>query len=448
MTLKKRSVLLQTFEVVLFTLAILIVGYLVDKQDPLLVHYDFSFLILWLAIVTLFYGLAMGLVMWITFGGISTFLYINDPVFTTVLLENLAFVFLFGLFFSNLHKEMDRHEIRVKYLQLRLKELTSAFFTLKISHDKLESIYITQPASFRFVISEILENCDHNTAELSAINTLKVLKKFFSVNSAMIWRVKEGKLLKCFSSVGNIKVNINPKDNLLQEAITQKRAIYLKDLEEKNQTAYIYAVPFLDKRNNVVALLIVEDVPFLLYNEDTLLKINVVFNYVWTEYKKRASLEKIQSTKKDVLLLDNNNHERQDIVDFKLEVIRLTNIFDDFKIDSRIYALSTTSEYLDIEIKDFFYQNELFEILDQHIAIQCGENYIHFILFPFVSNPTIYQKAKNLDVALEEIESKLRISMVEDGLKYHLSDKNFEDLKKKHISVKNFKTLLMEYSCA
>jgi len=448
MTLKKHSPFLHALEVILLSFTIIAIGFYINRDDPFLVHYNFSFLILWLAVVTLFYGLTMGLVMWITFGVVSIFLYTNDPIFINVLLENLAFVFLFGFFFSHLHNEIDRYQIKTKYLNLRLKELTSAFFTLKISHDKLESIYIAQPASFRFVISEILESCDHNTPELSAINTLKVLKKFFSVNSAMIWRVKEGNIVNCFSFVGNIERKVNQKDNLLQEAISQKRAIYLKDLEEKNQTAYIYAVPFLDKRNNVVALLIVEDIPFLFYNEDTLLKINVVFNYVWTEYKKRASLEKIQSKKGDILLLDKNNHEKQAIVDFKLEVLRLTNIFDDFKIDSRIYALSTTSEYLDIEIKDFFYQNELFEILDQHISLKCGENYIHFILFPFVSNPTIYKKAKTLEIALEEIESKLRISMVEDGLKYHLSDKNFEDLKKKHISVKNFRTLLMEYSCA
>lgn len=68
MTLKKRSSILKGLEVTLFTLTIAFVGYLVDHQDPLLIHYPFSFLVLWLAIVTLFYGLAMGLVMWIVFG--------------------------------------------------------------------------------------------------------------------------------------------------------------------------------------------------------------------------------------------------------------------------------------------------------------------------------------------------------------------------------------------
>ncbi len=448
MTLKKRSVILQAIEVSLFSLAIVGLGYLFDKSDPLLIHYEFSFLILWLAIVTLFYGLAMGLVMWTAFVAVSVFLYVDDPIFTTVLLENLAFVFLFGIFFSNLHNEIDKYEIKTKYLQLRLKELTSAFFTLKISHDKLESIYITQPASFRFVISDILESCDHNTPELSAKNTLKVLKKFFGVNSAMIYRVKKESLVKSVASIGDIDTKVNKNDTMIEEALAKKKAIYLKDLEDKEQTDYIYAVPFLDKQDEVVSMLIVKDIPFLFYNEDTLLKINVVFNYIWTEYKKRASLDRIRLSKNKTISLENNNHERQDIVDFKLEVVRLTNILDGFNIDSRIYVVSTQSEYLDKEIKDFLYQNESLEILDQYIDVQCGDNYIHFILFPFFSIPNIHKIAKGLNHSLEKIEEHSRIEILEHELEGQLSHSGYQGLRKKHISVKNFNALLEEYNCA
>ena len=440
MTLKKRSPLLQAIEVVLLTVAIVGIGYYIDPKDSLLIHYDFSFLILWLAVVTLFYGLAMGLVMWVTFAGITTFLYIEDPIYITVLLENLAFVFLFGLFFSNVHSEIDKYKIQNRYFQLRLKELTSAFFTLKISHDKLESIYIIQPASFRFVISEVLENCEHNTAELSATNSLKVLKKFFSVNSAMICRVKRKKVERCFASIGDIEFEKN--DKLIEKALLEKRAIYLKDLDEKEQTAYIYAVPFLDKRNRVVALLIVKEIPFLFYNEDTLLKINVVFSYIWTEYKKRASLDRLESQRKGESILLYENHERQDIVDFKLEVARLINILKGFKLDSRIYAVATKSEYLSKEIQDFLYLNEELEVLDQYISIECSGQYIHFILFPFVSLPDIYERAKKLDKRLHKIE------IFEDGLEDSLGEKGFGSLHTKHISVKNFNLLLEEYGCA
>ncbi len=446
MTLEKKSPLIQGLEVVAITAIISAIGYFIDIKDPLLIHYNFSFLILWLAIVTLFYGLSMGIVMWVGFAIISSIVYIDDPIFISTLLENLFFVFLFGLFFSNLHNELDKYKIKNQYLQLRLKELTNAFFTLKISHDKLESIYIIQPASIRFVISEILESNEHSTAKESADNTLKILKKFFGVQSAMIYRVKRDSLREKFASIGNIDKKPTMSDKLISEAIIQKRAIYLDDLDDREQTDYLYAVPFLDKRDRVVAILIIENLPFLFYNKDTILKINVAFNYIWTEYKKRASLIKIQNRKK-LPSIKKDRHQRQDIINFKIEVERLTNILNGYNIDSRIYAIYTKNKYLDREIRDFLYQNELFEILDQYISIKCKNRYIHFILFPFVSLPSLHSKAKSLDEELDEIESRLRVEMLEDGLKYHLSSKNFEGLRKKHISVKLFHNLLQEYDC-
>ncbi len=73
--------------------------------------------------------------------------------------------------------------------------------------------------------------------------------------------------------------------------------MHLDTLEDREQTEYIYTVPFLDKMDRVVAILIIKDIPFLFYNKDTILKIDVAFNYIWTEYKKRASIEEIESRK-------------------------------------------------------------------------------------------------------------------------------------------------------
>ena len=445
MTLEKQSPLLQAFEVIFISLIIGSIGYFIDPKDPLLVHVNFSFMILWLAIVTLFYGLNMGIIMWISFAIMSFISYRHDDIFTSILLENLFFVFLYGLFFSSLHNEMDKLKIKTKYLQLRLKELTNAFFTLKISHDKLESIYIIQPASFRFVISEILERSDHSTAQQSASNTLRVLKKFFSVNSASIWRVKNNTPTKTLAHIGAMDENIQKNDKLIQEALTQKKAMYLNDLEDKDQTSYLYAIPFLDKRDEIVAILVVKEIPFLFYHEDTLLKINVVFNYIWTEYKKRASLDKIREEKHEVISLKNDNHERQDIVDFKLEVYRLNNILNGFNIDSRIYIMATKNKHLHHELDDFLYNNKTLEVLDQYISIECHENYVHFILFPFVSNAGMHQRSKDLEFA---IENKIKVSKLYLDLEKQLSRKNYEALEIKHSSVENFNALLEEFTCA
>ncbi|HHD75210.1 MAG TPA: hypothetical protein ENK82_07925 [Campylobacterales bacterium] len=448
MTLKRQSPILQATEVILFTLIIGGIGYFIDPLDPLLVYSNFSFMILWLAIVTLFYGLNMGIIMWISFAIMSFISYRGDDIFTTILLENLFFVFLFGLFFSNLHEEMDKYKIKNKYLQLRLKELSNAFFTLKISHDKLESIYIIQPASFRFVISEILESTQHNTPQESATNTLKVLKKFFSVNAAMILKVQGKRLDKCFGSIGDIQSNVNPHDKLIEEVLLQQKAMFLNDLEDKAQTSYLFAVPFLDKRDDVIAILIVKEIPFLHYNQDTLLKINVVFNYIWTEYKKRASLKNLRNSSKEYVPLKTEGHEGQNVIDFKLEVVRLNNILTSFNIDSRIYAISTKNSDVDKQIQDFLYGNELFEVIDQYVSIRCNEHHIHLILFPFISNAGVHRRISDLNTSLESIEREHRVKMLDEALETHLSESTYERLRKKQISVRNFNNLLKEYGCA
>ena len=444
MTLKKRSPLLQGLEVTLFALTIALIGYFIAPTDPLLAHYPFSFMILWLAIVTLFYGLAMGLVMWIVFGAFASVVYADDPIFIAILLENLFFVFLYGLFFENLHRRINKLTIRSKYLSLRLKELTNAFFTLKISHDKLESIYITQPASFRFVISEVLENWNENhTINESAENTLKILEKFFSVKSASIWKVKNGLIREELAQLGSIQSSVNPHDSLIEKSLLLRRAIYLKELEDKEQTSYIYAVPFLDKRDDIVALLIVKDIPFMFYHEDTLLKIDVVFTYIWTEYKKRASLNKIEKKRKEERGLK-KSLVQQEVIGFKLEVERLSTILKDFDVDSRIYSVSTQNTYLHESISDYLYQTKLLGVLDQYIALECGEHYIHLILFPFVSKSGVFQPSKDFDNALEEIENQIKLQSIDEGIKHYT---NNVPLNSKQTSVKNFNELLKEYGC-
>jgi len=96
---------------------------------------------------------------------------------------------------------------------------------------------------------------------------------------------------------------------------------------------------------------------------------------------------------------------------------------------------------VDREIHDFLYLNEELDVLDQHISLTCNNQYMHFILFPFMSLPAMYQKAKNLDKKLNKIE------IFEEGLESNLSQKEFRSLQTKHLSVKNFSSLLEEYSC-
>jgi len=58
----------------------------------------------------------------------------------------------------------------------------------------------------------------------------------------------------------------------------------------------------------------------------------VAFNYIWTEYKKRASIEEIESRKG--ITPPKEKMEKQDLINFKIEVERLTNILNGYNIDT------------------------------------------------------------------------------------------------------------------
>ena len=424
---------LQGLEVGIFIVIIVGVGYIIDRSDPLLIHYKFNLVTLWLTIVTLYYGLRMGLLMWSVF--LMILLYINqtDSTLLAYMFENLFFVALFGLFFHNYKKRVTYLSVSNKHLRHQLKELGNSFFTLKVSHDKLESTYISQPSSLRYVLSDLLDRIDYSSVQASGDTLLNVLEKFFMVKSSMLWEVKNSQLSSLLAAHGNIETNIDLKDSLIAEALEQKQAMYLKNLTDKEQTNYIFVVPFLDDSEEVITLLIIQEIPFLFYKEDSLLKINVMFQYLWTELEKRLIIENRREEKEQ-----HSTKEGQDIIDFKSKVIHLQKIEKEFNIESRLYAIWTDSAYLHESISEYFYKNKCLTPLDHYLPIKCKNHYLHFVILSFASSSKLYSFKKDFNMVVEKIEQELEP---------HLSQENYKKIATKSISIKYFDKLWEEYGC-
>ena len=431
--IKKTNIWRSAPEVGFIALLIIFIGYLIDNNDPLLMHYQFNALMLCLAVVTLYYGIYMGIFMW---GIFTVFLFITDnenPLLKPFLLEKLFFVILFGLFFYNYKKSLKYLKLHNNYLKTRLHEFNSSFFTLKISHDKLESTYISQPTSLQYVLSDLLNKSNHNSIKDSAINLLNILEKIFMVKTSMIWEVNNGKLVKLISSNGKVTQTIDRKDKLLEEALLYKKSMYLKDLEDKEQTRYIVVIPYLNYNDEVTSVLIIEEIPFLFYKEDVIIKINVIFNYLWMESEKRSLVEK------DYIKENQNiENESQNIIDFKSEIIRLKKIKTMFNIESRIYILQTKSPYLHESITDYFYKNNNLKVLNQYISIQCEENYFHFIIFPFTLASTMSMLTKEFDETIETLQNKL---------KEQIGKEAYLDVQTKSISIEYIDEIWKGFDC-
>jgi len=420
-------------EVGIITLLLIFIGYLIDHKDPLLMHYQFNAVILCLAVVTLYYGIYMGIFMW---GIFTTFLFIvdcNNPLLKPFLLEKLFFVILFGLFFYNYKKSLRHLKQHNNYLKTRLKEFNSSFFTLKMSHDKLESTYISQPTSLQYLLSDLLNKSSRNSIEDNAHNVLNILEKNFMVKKSMIWEVKSEKAVELIASNGEENQKLDETDKLFEEALLYKKSMYLKDLEDKEQTKYIVVIPYLNNQDEITSILVIEEIPFLFYKEEVIIKINVIFNYMLMESEKRSLVENIYKKANR-----NIKNESQNIIDFKAEVIRLQEIKNKFSIDSRIYVLETKSPYLHESISDYFYKNSNLKVLNQYISIQCKQTYFHFIIFPFTLASTINMLTKEFDEKIEALQYELEEQLGEEA---------YRDIQSKTIAIEYIDQIWKGFNC-
>ena len=420
-------------EVGIITLLLIFIGYLIDHKDPLLMHYQFNAVILCLAVVTLYYGIYMGIFMW---GIFTTFLFIvdcNNPLLKPFLLEKLFFVILFGLFFYNYKKSLRHLKQHNNYLKTRLKEFNSSFFTLKMSHDKLESTYISQPTSLQYLLSDLLNKSSRNSIEDNAHNVLNILEKNFMVKKSMIWEVKSEKAVELIASNGEENQKLDETDKLFEEALLYKKSMYLKDLEDKEQTKYIVVIPYLNNQDEITSILVIEEIPFLFYKEEVIIKINVIFNYMLMESEKRSLVENIYKKANR-----NIKNESQNIIDFKAEVIRLQEIKNKFSIDSRIYVLETKSPYLHESISDYFYKNNNLKVLNQYISIQCKQTYFHFIIFPFTLASTINMLTKEFDEKIEALQYELEEQLGEEA---------YRDIQSKTIAIEYIDQIWKGFNC-
>jgi len=129
--------------------------------------------------------------------------------------------------------------------------------------------------------------------------------------------------------------------------------------------------------------------------------------------------------------------ENQDLINLENRVESLTNILNGYNIDSRIYSIYTRNGDLDKEIRDFLYQMSYLRYWI-NIYQLIGDNFIHLILFPFGITSLVYTQSQTLDEELDEIEGRLRIEMLEDGFKYHLSSKTLKGLEKSMLALNYF----------
>lgn len=321
------------------------IGYFVDNEDPLLLHGQIPYLIILLAVITLFHGMESGVfaltlvttVMW------SVYKPFPHESFLTALLMTM----LFSEFYRYWKGKIEHYRLEAEYKTRRFTELARAFYTLKISHEQLEKNYVVKPMSVRSSLEYILQKkqkaieAKNMSITRHTRDFLELLQKSFSVKEAEAL-VLDTLTLEASTDIGFFKKHAqlistskNPKispqmifdEEMVDQALTKKRSIYISDavgnpsLEAASEDSTLAVIPsFFEER--LLGVLVIRRMPFLAFNKENLTSISILLDYFFIELANQGFLS------------ENNLLPYVEDREFAVEFSRLKYIYDKYRVNS------------------------------------------------------------------------------------------------------------------
>ena len=421
-------------ETLLLISIFLIFGYFFSPDDICLTQENIPYLLILLAIITLFHGfengiLALGviaLVMW----------YSYDSFPYTHFLINLLMVMIFSEFHYFWTKQIKELKTSNEYTTTKLNELANAFYSLKISHDQLEKNYVLKPMSIRSAIEEILQNDIHNVTEekLYCNNFLALLEKSFHLQSGFIlyanndmqdeYLTQENSQV-CYGAISETyKEDEIFSEYLIDKAINRKQAVYVSDDEgnptlknKLEESKFLAAIPVV-YNNKTLALLVIEKMPFMAFNRENLISLAILFEYLLIT----ALKEKLLQQSKALLFIQ----ERE----FRYEYIRTALLYKKYNINSTLMVFKIKNEIQSIKI--FEKVQQMLRSLDISTQYKSDKNlYFLFFLFPFNDKAAAIGFLNRLLLTLEDERDKKFEHMLfqineENLLNKYIGDKYYD----------------------
>ncbi len=279
-------------EIFIFFLFYILIGFLYNKTDPLLIQFKFSPLIILLLFITLFYGLVEGILIW-TFVILVEYL-LYKKVFVFESLWFLSLVLVAGYFKYHWQMYIEKLEVERDHYKSEIDKMRKMLYLTKLSHDQLEFNYLTKPYSLRNLLKEIgkilLKN-DLNTI-FNYIST--ILTQNFKIYKALLVEYHNNKFYP-LSKIGISSVKLDKETvRLLKRAIDSEKIYYLPlknwklDLIHNETPKYLAIIPI--KTEKKTYLLIIEDMNFLFFNEDTLTSLYILLSYIFEDIDLRDEI--------------------------------------------------------------------------------------------------------------------------------------------------------------
>ncbi len=384
------------FEIIIISSVFFFLAYISNSADPFFIKSEINIILILVAVITLFYGLVAGIILIALIG--TGLYYFYKPFPLNYFMNITLFMLIFAEFHFYWNRTAKKLKKQLEYFEGKLQELVKVFYLLKLSHDQLEKSYILKPVSLRNTLNHIKQL--YNQSPFKAYEeVLSVISKNYGIKSAAIFSYNDGKFLKEF--VINFEEDLNEESEVLNKAIEIESVSYLPKFEDLRND-YLAVIPAYDSSENLRFILVIKEMQFLNYTQDTLFSVWVILNYL-ADYMSHIDFAKD--------LIETHPACPSDVI---VEIKRLS--FMRKKLDLKSYAIL-------INIKD---SPTSVEDISQHISkllrggdLICNNGDFIVLILPFVSY-------SNVESVIEKI-------------KFLISDRFY--IKQNNISIKVFEIL-------
>ncbi len=375
-------------ETILIPAFALLLGYLVNRQDPLWIHSDFPWS--WFApmIIALRYGPIAGLfsagVLLLGWAGLNQQDFSQFP--QQYFLGGLIMVMIVGEVSSVWRNHLRRAQTARHYQDQRMEQLVRQHYLLRLSHDQLEQQLIGQPVSMRDALHQ-LRDLKGTTSDAQTL--LNLLSQFCQINVASIVPFHNGNLSdQSIAQIGGAR-SINLDDALVQQALATRSLCHIsRSLKDGQNTSYVVAAPMLDLSDEMYGMLIVEEMPFFALQEETLQTINLLLG----DYTDSIAANNLAQP----LLQAHPECPPQ----FAFELQRMEHVLKSSQLPSIVLALQLSPKAIASDMPQFIMRME--RMLDQSWLFEGSEKSVLAILMPLGSSASSEGFLNRLSARLEQ----------------------------------------------
>lgn len=245
-----------------------------------------------------------------------------------------------GEFRDTWERRLSRLQESNQYRQLRLDEFTRSFHMLKVSHDRLEQQMAGHSLSLREALINLRKNIQGSNQQQNLLSKfspavankiMALFSEYGSIQQAAFYQYTEqGIQSEPLSRLGEDITLIND-DPLLKHCISTRQVVSINpELVKKinaQHSKYMMCIPFIDSNDRLYAVVVVNSMPFLSFQEPVQKLLAVLAGHIADLFSAIQVVDKLEDVElTDMLvnlkrsLININKHELPStVISFNIE---------------------------------------------------------------------------------------------------------------------------------